>query len=114
MRLRSRPALSLFDLLVILAILGLLAALLLPGVQKVRAAANRAQSQNNLKQIGLAVHNYHDTHGVMPPGLDANQFSTMAYLLPYVEQDNLFKNLDFTKPMTDKANAPVRQTRLPL
>ena len=55
-------------------------------------AAARTQSQNNLKQIGLACHNYYDANNVFPPGCDANNFSAAAYLLPYIEQDNLYKH----------------------
>jgi hypothetical protein len=112
MRKPFRAAFSLFELLVILALLALLFALLLPAVAKVRQAANRAQSQNNLKQIGLACHNYLDTNASFPPGVDDNHFSAAAYLLPYIEQDNLYKLIDFKKPVTDKANELVRQTMI--
>jgi prepilin-type N-terminal cleavage/methylation domain-containing protein/prepilin-type processing-associated H-X9-DG protein len=101
----KRPAFTLFELLVVLAILGLLFALLLPAVQKVRQAAGRAQSANNLKQYALACHNYHDTFASFPPGVDGNGFSAFAHLLPFVEQDNVYKQIDFNKPMTDPANA---------
>ena len=86
----------------------ILAGLLLPALQKVRMAASRVNSQNNLKQIGLACHNYHDANGVMPSGNDSENFSAVAYLLPYLEQDNIFKMIDFKKPMTDAANAKMR------
>src|SRR6267142_2031941 len=110
MKLRPRPAFTLFQLLVVLALLLLLFALLLPAVAKVRQAAARSQSQNNLKQIGLACHNYHDVNGRFCSGNDANNFSAAAYLLPYIEQDNLYKLLDFKKSVTDKDNATVRMT----
>jgi type II secretory pathway pseudopilin PulG len=110
MRKLKRSAFSLFELLTILALLGLLLALLLPAIQKVRQAANRVQSQNNLKQLGLACHNYHDTYGNFPPGVDDNKFSAPAHLLPFIEQDNLFKQIDFTKPTTDPANEAARKT----
>jgi type II secretory pathway pseudopilin PulG len=105
---RSRRAFTLFQLLVVLAVLAILLALLLPAVQKVREAAARMQSQNNLKQIALACHNYHDTFGTMPPGTDDKHFSAAAKLLPFIEQDNLFKAIDFKKAADDKANAEAR------
>lgn len=116
---RSRPAFSLFELLVILAILGLLMALLFPALFKVRQAADRTKSQNNLKQMALACHNYHDVNGTLAPGNDAHNYSAAARLLPYVEQDNVYKLLakasdNFKKPVTDKANDPVRQIIFPL
>lgn len=116
---RSRPAFSLFQLLVILAILGLLLALLFPALFKVRQAADRAKSQNNLKQLALACHNYHDVNGTFPPGNDANNYSAAARLLPDVEQDNVYKLLanasdNLKKPVTDKANDPVRQIVIPV
>jgi prepilin-type processing-associated H-X9-DG protein len=75
----------------------------------VRVAAARTQSANNLKQMALAAHNYHDVNGHLPPGVDGKGFSAAAYLLPYIEQDNLFKTIDFKKPPDDKANAVARQ-----
>jgi hypothetical protein len=105
---RTRRAFTLFQLLVIIAALGLLFALLLPAILRLRAAAARAQSLNNLKQIALACHNYHATFLTLPPGNDANNFSASAYLLPFIEQDNVFKLLDFKRPSTDPANAQVR------
>jgi hypothetical protein len=105
---RSRPRFTLFQLLVIIAALGLLFALLLPALLKVRAAAARAQSSNNLKQIALACHNYHETFQSLPSGNDDNNFSASAHLLPFIEQDNLYKLIDFKKPSTDPANATVR------
>jgi prepilin-type processing-associated H-X9-DG protein len=109
---RLRGGLSLFELLVVLALLGLALALLLPAVARVRQAASRAQSSNNLKQIGLACHNYHDANGMMPPGCDDNQFSAAARLLPYIEQDNLYKLLDMKKPALDDANKTVRSAMI--
>jgi prepilin-type processing-associated H-X9-DG protein len=106
---RRRPGITLFQLLVVLAILAILVGLLLPAVQKVREAAARTQSQNNLKQLGLACHNYQSTYNQLPPGNDTNSFSTAAYILPFIEQDNVFKMIDFKKPSDDKANAEMRQ-----
>jgi prepilin-type processing-associated H-X9-DG protein len=113
MRRRSRFGFTLFQLLVVLAFLAILLGLFLPAVFKVRMAANRMQSQNNLKQIALACHNYHDVNGSFPPGNDGNNFSAAAHLLPYLEQDAVYKQIDFNKDMGDEANATVRKLRIP-
>jgi type II secretory pathway pseudopilin PulG len=105
----QRHAFTLFQLLVVLAIIAILIGLLLPAVQKVREAAARTQSQGNLRQLAIAVHSYADANQVMPPGLDDNHFSAAAYLLPYIEQDNLFKQINFKQAMEDKANADARK-----
>jgi type II secretory pathway pseudopilin PulG len=112
MKRSQRAGFTLFQLLVLLAILAILLALLLPAVAKVREAAARTQSQNNLKQIGIACHNYHDVNGTMPPGVDANGFSASTYLLPFIEQNNVFQIIDLKKSIDDKANAPARATQI--
>jgi type II secretory pathway pseudopilin PulG len=111
---QPRPAFTLFQLLVVIAILAILLALLLPAIQKVREAANRSQSMNNLKQLALAVHNYHDANAVFPPGMDDKGFSALARLLPYVEQDALYRSIDFGKALTAAANEQVRKTHVKL
>jgi type II secretory pathway pseudopilin PulG len=109
---RGRPGYTLFDLLILLAFLLILLGLLLPAVQKVREAAARMKSMNNLRQIALAAHNYESANGHFPSGADGRDFSGLAHLLPYVEQDNLFKTIDMTKGPTDDDNAAARGMRI--
>src|SRR6188472_1938620 len=103
---RSR-GFTLIELLVVIAIIAILIGLLLPAVQKVRDAAARAKCQNNLKQIGLALHGYQDANNQMPPGATGASFSTLkaetgrggsigytVYILPYVEQAALYSGVN--------------------
>jgi prepilin-type processing-associated H-X9-DG protein len=105
-----RRAFTLFHLLVLLAILALLFAMLLPLVARLREQAARAQSQNNLRQLAIAALSYQDATGSFPPGVDGQNYSAAARLLPYIEQANLYNLIDFSKPSGDKANANVRKT----
>ncbi len=101
-----RSAFTLVELLVVIAIIGVLVALLLPAVQAAREAARRTQCVNNLKQIGLALHNYHDVHQVLPFGKGASyagspvyaRWSAHALILPFIEQSNLQGTINFNFP----------------
>jgi type II secretory pathway pseudopilin PulG len=105
----------LIELLVVIAVIGILLALLLPAVQKVREAANRAKCVNNLKQLGLALHNYHDVNGVFPPGgvghgVQGNPSSGPSWLvllLPFIEQSNAFNTLPMTNTTLDWGFQPA-------
>src|SRR5262245_12230720 len=118
-KIRTRAGFTLVELLVVIAIIGVLVALLLPAVQAAREAARRSQCSNNMKQLGIAAHNYHDADGILPPAIidspiwawgnnatlmmnypNAKSIGTTGFtlMLPFLEQIALYKQYDFRHP----------------
>jgi len=107
-----RRGFTLIELLVVIAIIAILIALLLPAVQQAREAARRVNCRNNLKQIGLAIHNYEGTHGRLPSARTGSPhlWSALSQLLPYVEGGTIYNRIDFGfGPLTVQNQEPVRQ-----
>ena len=114
---KSRLGLTLAELLVVIAIIGILVALLLPAVQAAREAARRSQCGNNLKQIGIAMHNYHDSYKCFPPSMIADDNGRPLHgwrtaLLPYVEQQLLYDQYDCNVAWDAPENRMLLQTPL--
>ncbi len=113
-----RTAFTLVELLVVIAIIGVLVGLLLPAVQSAREAARRMSCGNNLKQIGLAVHGFHDAYKGVPPqatysvGSTFSGYSVHARILPFVEQGNLVSKVDFN--LGYAAQPEICKTKMPL
>jgi prepilin-type N-terminal cleavage/methylation domain-containing protein len=120
---QSRRAFTLIELLVVIAIIAILIAILLPAVQQAREAARRAQCKNHLKQLGLALHNYHDSSNVFTPGWFGydlsrayfqTQFAWGAMLLPGLDQAPLWNSLNFSRRAVDSANTPYLKQVVPV
>ncbi|UUO05468.1 DUF1559 domain-containing protein [Blastopirellula sp. J2-11] len=111
---RRQSGFTLVELLVVIAIIGVLIALLLPAVQQAREAARRMACSNNLKQLGLALHNYHDTHRNFPLGCQGNSERTGLHvaLLPFIEQNNLYDQMDTKINYGSGVNAVALRTRI--
>jgi prepilin-type N-terminal cleavage/methylation domain-containing protein/prepilin-type processing-associated H-X9-DG protein len=121
-----RRGFTLIELLVVIAIIGILIGLLLPAVQQVRESASRMKCSNNLKQIGIALHNYHDAFNYFPPGyIDGNPagpntpdmdvgpgWGWASLLLPFVEQGNIYNQINFSVGIGIGSNAAVSQIPL--
>src|SRR4051794_14067209 len=124
----QRPGFTLIELLVVISIIAVLIALLLPAVQAAREAARRSHCVNNLKQIGIALHNYHDVMGVFPPGYVSAQspgsnpltggndtgagWAWGSMILPQIEQDSLFHAINFSLSVSPAANNTVSLMRI--
>lgn len=121
----SARGFTLIELLVVIAIIAVLIALLLPAVQQAREAARRSQCKNNLKQIGLALHNYHDIANGFPQGwvgvnsigqadvFGGNGWGWASRILPQMDQGPLYNTLNFSRPMTHASHAAARVTQVP-
>ena len=126
----KRRGFTLIELLVVIAIIAILIALILPAVQKAREAARKAQCKNNLKQLGVALHNYHDSAKYLPPGwvgvtpgighapFGMNGFGWGTHILPQLDQAPLYRKFDFSKMINENATMPINnesllQTTLP-
>lgn len=113
----NKRGFTLIELLVVIAIIAILIALLLPAVQQAREAARRSTCKNNIKQLGLALHNYHDTHRMFPMSYGTGTYDNtqrgltwIAYLLPFIDQANLYNKINHGQPLSNASNTAVAQT----
>lgn len=115
-RIPNRQAFTLIELLVSMSIIGLLVALLLPAVHSARESSRRMQCRNNLKQIGIAMHSYHDVHRSFPVGqyIDGKGHGWASAVLPYIEQVNVHNRINFDLPYFHAGNREVASVILPI
>lgn len=119
---RSNKGFTLIELLVVIAIIAILIALLLPAVQQAREAARRSQCKNNMKQLGLALHNYHDSHRVLPPGdinaggydsgwlptgSEVRNHTAYMFMLPFLDQTSIYNEIDFSLATSNSDGPPA-------
>lgn len=111
----ARRAFTLIELLVVMAIIAVLMGLLLPAVQKVRVAADKLKCANNLRQIGIAIHHYHNDYSRFPEGwTTGTNFGPLSRLAPYLELDNVHRTIDFSVPVNHANNTTARLASLKL
>jgi len=117
----SPKGFTLIELLVVIAIIASLIALLLPAVQQAREAARRTQCRNNLRQLGLAMHNYHENHRSFPPGVIARTddlskglHSGLTLMLPMLDQSTIYNRYNFNLPWSVPANVDVSNVNIPI
>lgn len=121
-RLYTQSGFTLIELLVVIIIIGILLGILLPAIQSARDVANRAACASTMRQLGIAIHNYHDIHHTFPPskttyiGISGNRYSrhnVLTFLLPYVEQINVYEMVDFGTRWSYAANKEARENHIP-
>ncbi len=116
---KKKRSLSIWDAILALGTVVVLVAFLLPAVRQPRGASRRSQCKNNLKQIGLALHNYHEAHGQFPPAYTVDEngkplHSWRTLILPYIDQAPLYNTINLSKPWNDPANAKACVTAIPV